>query len=295
MHRSFAPDGALRASSERADGTDSNSYRDTTFFFSPCQPMKRGTISISYERHLLAGARQERSADGRRSVISTSAKIIFFWRRPMPRSGRVAGAVARPRPTVRPPFPRAADDARAQYRGLVDNNSDFKDCKIIGMNGIFSEEKGRQWNCAVKRVPKWSLGAQGKLKPGYSSDNSANSEIPSNQEFYTSMKPSIYLQKSSKLSFNWRAQYNPLRGLTLRKSCHMLEAGERGNYARLQWLYRFVEKRNSTLRAVVQRRQGVDDPARLGRPLARARSGERSTHLGGAAGSAVARGIRADR
>jgi phage gp29-like protein len=35
----------------------------------------------------------------------------------------------------------------------------------------------------------------------------------------------------------------------------MLEAAERGDYARLQWLYRFVEKRNSTLRAVLQRRQ----------------------------------------
>jgi phage gp29-like protein len=37
----------------------------------------------------------------------------------------------------------------------------------------------------------------------------------------------------------------------------MLEAGERGDYARLQWLYRFVEKRNATLRAVVQRRSAA--------------------------------------
>ena len=37
----------------------------------------------------------------------------------------------------------------------------------------------------------------------------------------------------------------------------MLEAAERGNYARLQWLYRFVEKRNSTLRAVLQRRRSA--------------------------------------
>ena len=35
----------------------------------------------------------------------------------------------------------------------------------------------------------------------------------------------------------------------------LLEAGDRGDYARLQWLYRFVEKRNSTLRAVLQRRR----------------------------------------
>src|SRR5450755_2973315 len=78
--------------------------------------------------------------------------------------------------------------------------------------------------------------------------------IPSKQEFYLSMKPSTYL-KNLQLSTNWRAQYNPLRGLTIAQLVTMLEAAERGNYARLQWLYRFVEKRNSTLRAVLQRRQ----------------------------------------
>ena len=68
------------------------------------------------------------------------------------------------------------------------------------------------------------------------------------------MKPSTYL-KNLQLSTNWRAQYNPLRGLTLTQAVAMLEQGERGNYARLQWLYRFVEKRNPTLRGVLQRRQ----------------------------------------
>ena len=68
------------------------------------------------------------------------------------------------------------------------------------------------------------------------------------------MKPSTYL-KNLQLSTNWRAQYNPLRGLTIAQLVTMLEAAERGNYARLQWLYRFVEKRNPTLRAVLQRRQ----------------------------------------
>src|SRR5471032_1388581 len=67
------------------------------------------------------------------------------------------------------------------------------------------------------------------------------------------MKPSTYLQ-NLQLSTNWRAQYNPLRGLTIAQLVTMLEAAERGNYARLQWLYRFVEKRNPTLRAVLQRR-----------------------------------------
>jgi len=68
------------------------------------------------------------------------------------------------------------------------------------------------------------------------------------------MKPSTYLQ-NLQLSTNWRVQYNPLRGLTIPLLVAMLEQGERGNYARLQWLYRYVEKRNSTLRAVLQRRQ----------------------------------------
>jgi phage gp29-like protein len=70
------------------------------------------------------------------------------------------------------------------------------------------------------------------------------------------MKPSLYL-KNLQSVYNWRAQYNPLRGLSLPQVVAMLEAGERGDYARLQWLYRFVEKRNPTLRAVLQRRQGA--------------------------------------
>jgi phage gp29-like protein len=71
---------------------------------------------------------------------------------------------------------------------------------------------------------------------------------------FIKMKPSTYLH-NLQLSTNWRAQFNPLRGLTIALLVAMLEQGERGNYARLQWLYRFVEKRNSTLRAVLQRRQ----------------------------------------
>ena len=70
------------------------------------------------------------------------------------------------------------------------------------------------------------------------------------------MKPSTYL-KNLQLSTNWRAQYNPLRGLSLRLAVAMLEQGERGNYARLQWLFRYLEKRNPTLRGVLQRRQAT--------------------------------------
>lgn len=46
----------------------------------------------------------------------------------------------------------------------------------------------------------------------------------------------------------WRDQYNPIRGLTMRRVVSLLEEGERGAYAELQWLYRFLEKRDATLR-----------------------------------------------
>jgi phage gp29-like protein len=48
----------------------------------------------------------------------------------------------------------------------------------------------------------------------------------------------------------WRAQYNPLRGLTFQRAVGMLEEGERGAYADLQWLYRYIEKRDPTLRGL---------------------------------------------
>jgi phage gp29-like protein len=94
------------------------------------------------------------------------------------------------------------------------------------------------------------------------------------------MKPSTYL-KNLQLSTNWRAQYNPLRGLSMPQLVALLEAAERGNYARLQWLYRFVEKRNSTLRAVLQRRQssltGLDWDIRLHADAANGEAGSSRT------------------
>lgn len=51
-----------------------------------------------------------------------------------------------------------------------------------------------------------------------------------------------------------RAQYNPLRGITLQKVVGYLEAGERGEYKDLQWLFRMIEKRDAVLRALVRRR-----------------------------------------
>lgn len=46
----------------------------------------------------------------------------------------------------------------------------------------------------------------------------------------------------------WRDQFNPLRGLTMARAVMYLEEGERGAYADLQWLYRYIEKRDAVLR-----------------------------------------------
>jgi phage gp29-like protein len=58
---------------------------------------------------------------------------------------------------------------------------------------------------------------------------------------------------SIKMTERWRSAYNPLRGLTMARVASMLEAGELGDYADLQWLYRKIEKRDATLRGVVRK------------------------------------------
>jgi phage gp29-like protein len=52
----------------------------------------------------------------------------------------------------------------------------------------------------------------------------------------------------------WRDNYNPLRGLTISRAVSLLEAGERGEYADLQWTYRFIEMQDATLGALLERR-----------------------------------------
>jgi hypothetical protein len=53
---------------------------------------------------------------------------------------------------------------------------------------------------------------------------------------------------------NFPLQYfNPLAGLDEYRLADYLSQGERGAYATLQWLYRFIEKRNATARAVKRR------------------------------------------
>ena len=64
---------------------------------------------------------------------------------------------------------------------------------------------------------------------------------------------SIYDSKDHK----WRDQYNPLRGLSLPKLVSLLESGERGAYADLQWFYHYMERSDAMIHAVIQRRRAA--------------------------------------
>ena len=60
----------------------------------------------------------------------------------------------------------------------------------------------------------------------------------------------IFSQKSNR----WREFYNPLRGLSLPKLVSLLESGERGQYADLQWMYYFMERSDPMIFSILQRR-----------------------------------------
>ena len=55
----------------------------------------------------------------------------------------------------------------------------------------------------------------------------------------------------------WRDAYNPLRGLGLPKLVSLLEAGERGQYADLQWFYYYMERSDPMIYSVLQRRRAA--------------------------------------
>jgi len=63
----------------------------------------------------------------------------------------------------------------------------------------------------------------------------------------------IYLQKNH----GWRDAYNPLRGLNLQRLASLQEAGERGQYADLQWLYYYMERSDAMIHSVIQRRRAA--------------------------------------
>jgi len=55
----------------------------------------------------------------------------------------------------------------------------------------------------------------------------------------------------------WRDSYNPLRGLTMTRLVCMLDSGERGQYADLQWFYHFMERSDAMIASVIQRRKSA--------------------------------------
>ena len=64
---------------------------------------------------------------------------------------------------------------------------------------------------------------------------------------------SVYQAKDHR----WRDSYNPLRGLNMCRLVSMLEAGERGQYADLQWFYYFMERSDAMIASVIQRRRAA--------------------------------------
>ena len=52
----------------------------------------------------------------------------------------------------------------------------------------------------------------------------------------------------------WRQYYSPLMGLNMARIVQMLQAAEQGFMPDLQWAYRFIEKRDATLKSVKARR-----------------------------------------
>jgi len=63
----------------------------------------------------------------------------------------------------------------------------------------------------------------------------------------------IYSSKSNA----WRDAYNPLRGMSLPKLLSLLDAGERGQYADLQWFYHYMERSDAMVFSVMQRRRAA--------------------------------------
>jgi phage gp29-like protein len=55
----------------------------------------------------------------------------------------------------------------------------------------------------------------------------------------------------------WREYYNPLEHLSMRRVSALLHASQLGFWADLQWTYKFIEERDATLLALVERRAGA--------------------------------------
>ncbi len=64
---------------------------------------------------------------------------------------------------------------------------------------------------------------------------------------------SIYQAKDHR----WRDAFNPLRGLSMPRLVSLLEAGERGQYADLQWFYYYMERSDAMIASAIQRRRSA--------------------------------------
>ena len=64
-----------------------------------------------------------------------------------------------------------------------------------------------------------------------------------------------YLYSSK--NHGWRDAHNPLRGLNMSRLTALQEAGERGQYADLQWLYYYMERSDAMIHSVIQRRRAA--------------------------------------
>ncbi len=102
------------------------------------------------------------------------------------------------------------------------------------------------------------------------------------------MASTIYSQKNN----GWREYYNPLRGLTIPRMVNLLEAGERGQYADLQWMYHYMERSDPMVFSILQRRRAAlldsdwdirqaPDPAGSGQGAVGSRDGRTVGQSGG--------------
>src|SRR5574344_1903590 len=55
----------------------------------------------------------------------------------------------------------------------------------------------------------------------------------------------------------WREYVNPLRGLTLERIVSLIEQGERGAFADLQWFYQAMERSDALIATVLMRRRAA--------------------------------------
>jgi phage gp29-like protein len=65
------------------------------------------------------------------------------------------------------------------------------------------------------------------------------------------------MELSGQKSNRWREYCNPLRGLSVPRVASLLEAGERGEFADLQWFYHYMERSDPMIFSILQRRRSA--------------------------------------